>query len=639
MKYNEIYIRILAYISIIIITSQSIFNIVIIQSKNGFDYFLHMAVEICYWYMSISFLYMIRVWKYPEIKQELKYLNIKKDQYPTIDILVPCYNEDEDLIKNTLQEAQKIDYPKELYNIYLLDDSKRIKLKNICEELNISYITRQNNKFQKSGNLNEFLKSQYIQSVMQNNIISPESKKSTNLTNEEISFREKVELSPSFNSNLKKSISLENSFKSQLMDNSVRIIDIETGENTIIPSTNNSPFKLNINPLSPEFLKSRSNSISNNNSESKLSDFICVFDCDMIPKSNIFQILIPYLFENNKDIIKDDDSEFILDKTIAFVQPRQYFYNCHYDSDYNDMDNCVYVKLTMPAMNEMKSAPYIGTNALISRESLNSVDLFFEGHATEDTITSLIICSTIVNNGSFKNQTYRSKYVYPQKVAEGFAPETMAEAFDQRLRWVKGSVQLIMNKNPILRKNFSFEQKIAWFTTNAYWIFGIFFFGQYVSHIYIYISHIMDDVKTPINDLITYQFSFMTQIVSFILLPEITIVEKIRSIQMFTCYIPVYIFAFLSHIFGCLSISKVSNKGKQRKFHILFLFHIFVLLSIYILSIYILITKKLNNWELAKVISLMIIYVVLFMPIIRTFLKCKNKNNGNICFHTETYVF
>jgi cellulose synthase/poly-beta-1,6-N-acetylglucosamine synthase-like glycosyltransferase len=160
MKCNEIYIRFLSYISIIIISAQSIFNIIIIQNKVGFDYFLHMFVEICYWYMSISFLFVIRVWKYPEIRSELKDIPIETSQYPTIDILVPCYNEDEELIKNTLLEAKKIDYPRELYNVYLLDDSKRDNLKNICDELNIAYVTRNNNKYQKLGNLNHFLETQ-----------------------------------------------------------------------------------------------------------------------------------------------------------------------------------------------------------------------------------------------------------------------------------------------------------------------------------------------------------------------------------------------------------------------------------------------------------------------------------------------
>ncbi len=123
--------------------------------------------------------------------------------------------------------------------------------------------------------------------------------------------------------------------------------------------------------------------------------------------------------------------------------------------------------------------------------------------------------------------------------------------------------------------------------------------------------------------------SFITQIISFMLLPEVTFIEKIRSIQMFTCYIPVYIFAFLSHIFGCLSISIVSNKGKQRNFHILFIFHIIVLLSIYSLSIYILVNKKLDGWEYSKIGTLLAIYPFLFYPMIKNlflnFLCCCKK--------------
>lgn len=693
MLWKEIYIRFLAYISIICISAQTIFNLIIIQNKVGLDYFLHISVEICYWYMSVSFCLVIRTWKLPRIEQKLKENKIKKEQYPTIDILVPCYNEDESLIKKTLVKAQKINYNSELFQIYLLDDSKRISLKIFCDENGINYVTRLSNKFQKPGNVNNLLRSQeitlgdlslfeispqfYRKNPSQNNRLFR--KRSSGacevaILETDINILDDDELSKSqrklsLSGSSDKTPNFENDVnRLNILPHKSSISDMATShtpvpalvmvdlEDTIEKDDENKNSKISSdNPLSvsyhmkvlsdteqlpsepvhpaddpdklpsesshlaPDLANSRRTSLddsqktsSSNSSSTKNSDFICILDCDMEPEPDIFQTLVPYLFKKKDE--NNESDEYILDEQLAFVQPRQYFYNCPYHKDYYDMDNCVYVKITMPSMNEIGNAPYIGTNALISRKALKDVDYFLEGHATEDTITSMIMCSTLSPDGT----PYQSKYVYPQLVASGFAPETLAEAFDQRLRWVKGSIQLIMNKNPICTPNLTKQQKLVWFTTNAYWIFGIIFFGQFFSHIYILIVLAFYDVRTNLDDMMVYQFSFVTQLVSFMLLPELTILEKVRSLQMFVCYIPVYVYSFLSHLCGCISISKVSNKGEQRTFHVLFIFHIIVLVSIYSLCLYCLIALKLNGWEYAKLGGLIIAYTAFFFPVIRT---------------------
>jgi cellulose synthase/poly-beta-1,6-N-acetylglucosamine synthase-like glycosyltransferase len=600
MECTELYIRILCYCALIVITVQFIINLYFVENKMSLEYFFHMVVEIFYWYMSISFLFVIRVWKYPEIKKELKDLPISENQYPSIDILIPCYNEDEDLIKNTLLNAIDIDYPKELYNIYLLDDSKRESLKIICDEIGINYITRHVNRCQKSGNLNDFLKSF----------------KSENL-NDFLKSQTKIKL----NSPENHAVIIQNYDDDETNNNEPdNNINFHSHHRPPPPPRDSS---FNINPLSAES-STKSEEINDNDeinenktsdneeiNENKTSDYICILDCDMIPKKNIFNMLVPYLFEDHEDSLAMDES-------IAIVQPRQYFYNCHYDTDYFDMDNSVYVKLIMPAMNEMNNTPYVGTNALISRKALYDVDYFFEGHATEDTITSLLMCSTLRDDGKL----YKTKYAYPCKVAEGFAPETLAEAFDQRLRWIKGNIQLVMNENPLCKPNLDCEQKIAWLITNSFWIFGIFFLGQYISHLHVLISYATDKPKNSLQDKIIYQLSFITQIISFFLLPELTCLEKLRSLQMFICYIPVYIYSFLSHICGCLAISKVSNKGEQKHFHVLFIFHIIILLSIFGLSIFVLSVGSLDGWEYTKIITLIIAYIIVFYPVIKSLVKC-----------------
>jgi len=73
---------------------------------------------------------------------------------PTIDILVPTYNEPEFILKRTIIGCQALDYPPEKVNIYLLDDTRRPSMRALAQELGCHYITRSNNYHAKAGNLN-----------------------------------------------------------------------------------------------------------------------------------------------------------------------------------------------------------------------------------------------------------------------------------------------------------------------------------------------------------------------------------------------------------------------------------------------------------------------------------------------------
>jgi cellulose synthase (UDP-forming) len=88
--------------------------------------------------------------KYSRSVMELKYC-------PTVDILVPTYNESTELLRRSLIGCQAIDYPNK--NVYLLDEKSRPEMRALCEELGCLYITRNDNFGAKAGNLNNALNS------------------------------------------------------------------------------------------------------------------------------------------------------------------------------------------------------------------------------------------------------------------------------------------------------------------------------------------------------------------------------------------------------------------------------------------------------------------------------------------------
>ena len=82
---------------------------------------------------------------------------------PTVDILIPTYDEPEFILKRTIIGCQAIDY--EPKTVYLLDDTRRPEIKKLAQELGCEYVTRPNNLHAKAGNLNHAIpltKSEFI---------------------------------------------------------------------------------------------------------------------------------------------------------------------------------------------------------------------------------------------------------------------------------------------------------------------------------------------------------------------------------------------------------------------------------------------------------------------------------------------
>jgi len=69
----------------------------------------------------------------------------------TVDVLVPTFNEDTQILRATLQACLSMDYP---HQTYVLDDGRRPDVKALAEELGVNYITRPDNRHAKAGNLN-----------------------------------------------------------------------------------------------------------------------------------------------------------------------------------------------------------------------------------------------------------------------------------------------------------------------------------------------------------------------------------------------------------------------------------------------------------------------------------------------------
>ncbi|MBS1798908.1 MAG: UDP-forming cellulose synthase catalytic subunit [Acidobacteria bacterium] len=77
--------------------------------------------------------------------------------WPSVDLLIPTYNEPLSVVKYTALASMNIDWPADKLNVYILDDGKREEFRKFAEEAGIGYMTRDDNAHAKAGNINRAL--------------------------------------------------------------------------------------------------------------------------------------------------------------------------------------------------------------------------------------------------------------------------------------------------------------------------------------------------------------------------------------------------------------------------------------------------------------------------------------------------
>lgn len=108
---------------------------------------------------------------------ETRHVPLPQDQsqWPSVDVLIPTYNESEEIIRITVTAALQIDYPHEKLRVYILDDGgtlakrnhpesgmdawrRHYALREMAQQLGAGYITRETNQKAKAGNINHALR-------------------------------------------------------------------------------------------------------------------------------------------------------------------------------------------------------------------------------------------------------------------------------------------------------------------------------------------------------------------------------------------------------------------------------------------------------------------------------------------------
>lgn len=107
-------------------------------------------------------LFVANIWKvrdYPTLPppasiRECVSGNNAPDRPVSVDVFFPTYNEDPELVRLSVQDAKRLEYPNAInLQIHVLDDGRREIMRRVAEEENVHYLTRSSNEGFKAGNL------------------------------------------------------------------------------------------------------------------------------------------------------------------------------------------------------------------------------------------------------------------------------------------------------------------------------------------------------------------------------------------------------------------------------------------------------------------------------------------------------
>ena len=182
-------------------------------------------------------------------------------------------------------------------------------------------------------------------------------------------------------------------------------------------------------------------------------DLVLILDCDHVP---------------TRDFLKRTVGFFQEDERLFLVQTPHFMINA------NPVEKNLGLFADAPSESEMfygviqkgldfwNSSFFCGSAALLRRSFLEKIGGISGKTVTEDAETSLELHS----------QGLRSLY-FANPVTSGLSPETFRDFINQRIRWAQGMIQILLLKNPFLKKGLKWYQRIGYANSSIFWFFGL----------------------------------------------------------------------------------------------------------------------------------------------------------------------
>ncbi len=223
------------------------------------------------------------------------------------------------------------------------------------------------------------------------------------------------------------------------------------------------------------------------------ADLVGVVDADHVPSPEYFTNTVGY---------------FAFHDDLALVQTPQDFYNADSFEHIGDYaEESLFYRVLQPGKNRWNAAFWCGTSAVLRVDALRSVGGIATDSVSEDLLTTLRLHSkgwrTIFHNES---------------LAHGLAPGGYQEYKLQRERWGGGSMEVLRNENPMLKRGLSLHQRIAYFFSLSGWFESWRLFGYLLLPIIVLFSGTFPIDANPLSYLAIFLLMFVSQMYALKLL-------------------------------------------------------------------------------------------------------------------------
>ena len=112
-----------------------------------------LAAEVYAW-LVLVFGFIQTIWP---LRRKPVPLPANTDKWPSVDVYIPTYNEPLSVVRSTVVAAMAMDWPRDKIKVFILDDGRREEFRLFAEEVACGYVTRDNNRHAKAGNINQAL--------------------------------------------------------------------------------------------------------------------------------------------------------------------------------------------------------------------------------------------------------------------------------------------------------------------------------------------------------------------------------------------------------------------------------------------------------------------------------------------------
>ncbi len=252
-------------------------------------------------------------------------------------------------------------------------------------------------------------------------------------------------------------------------------------------------------------------------------DYFAIFDADFVADPHFLTETVPF-FE---------------DERMAFVQTPQFYSNqVNFISTGAGFMQHIFYALVQVGKNQFNAAFCVGTNVIFSRKAIDKIGGIYDKSKSEDIWTSMIL----------HEHGYRSTYIN-RVLAIGKTPETIKAYSKQQLRWATGSFEIFMKRNPLFNKRLTFDQRVQYLLTTAFYFNGFAIAGLLllpILQIFFNLTPIALDISF-IQWLVLYSGFYFTQL----LLSMLTMGGlKLQTLMLSAASFPIYIKAFFNALRG-----------------------------------------------------------------------------------------